>query len=349
MVLPYDVFDPDNRFVETGRLRDAYLASYEKTKSPGAPNFVALPEDDLELGIVSNADPRVALAISSMLTRSLEQARCELGGHLPTEVVRRVQRDIISPEKVSTLWGSAGHRFVLARRHDAGTHEILATILVAASKDTVFFHTGRYNNLTYSRMKHDVDWDQPDAGDPDHKWFDRFACPPLAHFKPNWYHHIANFVVSPDRRGTRVAGRFLRAIRRYYALDVMTANRLPVVHSQHLLCGNGFWQIGDPPWMERMARLGFYRRWGAESFFVEHEWAPLPQTVMGGRAVGNLEYNRMFDMPACYDPDRVPHPSHEHLHSRVQDVVRYAQDPRYKLQYYQALYDFAGADIGGAS
>lgn len=340
-MLKADIFDPNHRFVETAVLRAAYV-TYEKSRSPGAPNFVALP-DDLELGIVSTDDPAIARAVSSLLTRSLEQARCELGGHLPTEVVRRVQRDIIAPEKVGTLWGSAGHRFVLARRNDARTHEILATILVAASKDTVFFFTGRYDNQTYSKMKHTVDWGQADTDDPAHKWLDRFAFPPLARFKPNWYHHFANFVVSPDHRGARIAGLFLESIRRYYANDILAASDRPdPVHAQSLLCGIGFWQIGDPPWMERMKKLGFWRRWGAESFFIEHDWAPLPPTIMGGRRIGNVEYNRMFGMPDCYAPDqeRFRHPSDEHLYERIAEVMRLAQDPRAKLQYYQAMFDF---------
>lgn len=351
MSLNVDVFDPSNRFVDTEVLRAAYV-TYEKSRSPGAPNFVAL-SDGLELGIVSTGHPAIARAISSLLTRSLEQARCELGGHLPTEVVRRVQRDIISPEKVGTLWGSAGHRFVLARRIDERTHEILATILVAASKDTVFFFTGRYDNQVYTRMKQNVDWGQADTDDPAHKWFDRFAFPPLARLKPNWFHHIANFVVSPDHRGVHIAGLFLENIRRYYANDILAASDRPdPIHSQSLLCGIGFWQIGDPPWMPRMKKLGFYRRWGAESFFIEHDWARLPPTIMGGQVIDNLAYNRLFGMPDCYGPDREHerYPSDEHLLERVAEVIRLARDPRAKLQYYQAMYEFIpSVMIGGRS
>jgi GNAT superfamily N-acetyltransferase len=333
-----DVFNPALRFVETQRLRAAYLA-YEETRSPGAPNFVALP-DGLELGIVSSAEPMVALAISSLLTRSLEQARCDLGGHLPTEVVRRVQRDIISPEGVATLWGVAGHRFVLARAHDARTSEILATILVGRSKDTIFFFTGRYNNLRYSTIVEDVKWDQPDGNGSTHKWFDRFAFPDPRRFKPDRYHHIANFVVGPDHRGGGIAGKFLQDIVRYYARDVLDGNGYPIVHAQHLLCGRGLWQIGDPPWMERMKKLGFYRRWGAESFFIEHDWAPLPPVFMEGRRIDNVAYNRMYDMPACYGDDRRPYLSDDHLLERVPEVMRLARDPRAKLQYFQAMFDF---------
>jgi hypothetical protein len=98
-----DVFDPAHRFVPTQVLHEAYL-TYDESRSPGAPTFVSLA-DGYELGIITSTNPVVALAISSLLTRSLEQARCELGGHLPTDVVRRVQQDIISPEGVTKLWG----------------------------------------------------------------------------------------------------------------------------------------------------------------------------------------------------------------------------------------------------
>lgn len=349
-MLTLDLFSSTHRFVETARLRAAYL-TYEETRSPGAQNFVSLPDSDLELGIVSTVDPMIAVAISSMLTRSLEAARCDKGGHLPPEVVRRVQEEIISPERLTKWWGSDGHRFVLARRVDERTHEIIATILVARSKDTIFFFTGRYNNLRHSTIVEDVDFDQPNAEDPTQKWFDRFAFPNPKRFKPNRYHHIANFVVSPDHRREGIAGLFLRSIVRHYSRYVLDGHGLPIVHSQHLLCGRGLWQIGDPPWMARMRKLGFFRRWGAESFFVEHDWAPLPPTQIDGRLVDNVAYNEMFDMPECYGAGQEPHwPDddplyesehwNEHLLERVPEVMRMARDPRCKLQYFQAMFDF---------
>ena len=334
-----DLFSPTHRFVDTVCLRAAYLHD-EESRSPGAPNFVTLPGSELEIGIVSSEEPSIARAISSLLTRSLEEARYDKGGHLPPEVVRRVQRDIISPEGVATLWGVAGHRFVLARRHDARTHEILATILVGRSKDTIFFFTGRYNNLRHSTIAEDVDLDQPDLDDPTQRWFDRFEFPSLERFKPDRYHHIANFVVSPDHRKEGIAAPFLRNIIRYYSRDVLDGNGYPIIHSQPLLCGRGLWQIGDPPWLARMEKLGFYRRWGAESFFIEHDWAPLPVVIMEGQQIDNLTYNRRYDMPACYSVDQAPHPSDEHLFARVPEVVRLAQNPRAKLQYFQAMLDF---------
>ena len=333
--------DPSRRFVPTDLLHEAYL-TYEETRSPGAPNHVELGHDELELGIVSSSVPEVAQAVSSLLTRALEDARCDNGGHLPTEVVRRVQRDIISPAGVAGVWGVTGHRFLLSRRCDDGTSEILATILVGRSKDTVFFFTGRYNNLRHSTISDDVDFGQPDdpSGDPSHRWFDRFAFPDVVRFKPRAYHHIANFVVGKEQRLKGVSRLLLDVIRRYYSRDYLDGGGHPIVHSQHLLCGRGFWQIGDPPWLVKMRHLGFYLRWGAESFFIEHDWAPLPAVVVDGRVIDNLTHNRMYGLPDCYAEGQVPHPSDEHLLDRIPEVLRLASDPRAKLQYFQAMLDF---------
>ena len=329
-----------HRFVPTDVLRRAYL-HYDESRNPSAPTFVPLA-DNMELGIVSSQVPEIALAVSSLLTRSLEQARCDMGGHLPPEVVARVQRDIIAPEGVAGLWGTTGHRFVLSRRVDDTTREVVATILVGRSKDTIFFFTGRYNNLRYSTITTDVDFEQlndPDD-DPKNRWFDRFAFPEIARFKPDRYHHIANFVVGIEQRQRGLAKLLLDSIVRYYSRDYLDSNNLPVEHSQFLLCGKGFWQIGDPPWLARMQKLNFYLRWGAESFFIERDWARLPMVAMGGKLISNLAYNKMYGLPECYTGGQPPHPSAEHLLDRIPEVLRLASDPRAKLQYFQALLDF---------
>ena len=331
--------DPDARFVASGALREAYLG-YAGTRAPGAPRFVILPEHGLELGIVASEAPVIARAVSSLLSRSLEDAKVERGGHLPAAVVERVQTEIISPWGVGQLWGGFGHRFVLARPLAGERHEIVATILVARRKGTVFFFTGRYNNLRHSTMAEVVDFDQPDADDPSQRWFDRFAFPPVAEFKPRAYHHIANFVVSQAHRGEGLARVLLDAIVDHYARDTLERRGRPILHSQFLLCGRGLWQIGDPPWLARMQRLGFSLRWGAESFFLDHDWAPLPPIHRAdGRAIGNLEYNRQFGLPNRY-LGVTPPAGGEHLRERIAEVVRLADDPRVKLQYFQTLFDF---------
>ena len=121
----------------------------------------------------------------------------------------------------------------------------------------------------------------------------------------------------------------------------MVARGNPIEHSQFLLCGRGFWQIGDPPWLVRMERLGFELRWGAESFFIEHDWAPLPAIHDAhGRTISNLDYNRSFGLPERYQNVQPARPSQFHLLDRVPEVIRLSQDPRAKLQYFQTMFHF---------
>lgn len=327
-----------DRFVSTDRLRAAYIR-YDASRNPTAINYVPLP-DDLELGIVASAVPEIARGISAMLRLSLDDARNDRGGHLPSAVVDRVQRDIISPVGVADLWGATGHRFLLSRRLRDGRSELLATILVGQSKDTLFFFTGRYNNLRHSTIAADVDFDQPDDQDPRRKWFDRFAFPDIVRFKPRAYHQIANFVVAREHRGQGLARLLLDTIVAKYARDTIERRGAAIEHAQHLLCGRGFWQIGDPPWLKRMLRLGFYLRRGAESFFIEHDWAPLPPIFAGGRTISHLEYNASFGLPRRYLDEPLPAEPGEHLLDRVPEVIRLAQDPRAKLQYFQTMFDF---------
>jgi GNAT superfamily N-acetyltransferase len=328
-----------DRFVSTAVLRGAYLR-YEGSRNPSGPDHVLL-EDGLELGIVASAVPEIARGISSMLSCSLEDAKTDRGGHLPAAVVERVQSEIISPYGVANLWGTTGHRFVLSRRVDAVTSELLATILVGRRKGTIFFLTGRYNNLRHSQIARDVDFEQPAGDDPAQRWFDQFAFPDLIRFKPTAYHQIANFVVAREHRREGLAERLLDAIVAKYAKDDLDRRGAPIEHSQYLLCGRGMWQIGDPPWLARMEKLGFYLRWGAESFFIERDWSPLPPILDAqGRRITNLEYNHSFGLPRRYEAGQTPTESTEHLLDRVPEVIRLAQDPRAKLQYFQTMFDF---------
>lgn len=335
----YINLEAEDRFVSTRVLREAYVR-HEASKTPAAPNYVTL-EDGLELGIAS-AVPEVARAVSSLLCRSLEDARDDRGGYIPPEIVRRVQLEIISPYGVAHLWGITGHRFVLSRAAGPDRRELIGTILVGRSKDTIFFFTGRYNNLRHSTMRETVDFEQLNSDRPEQKWFDRFAFPSIDRFKPKGYHHIANFVVAKEQRGKSLSRFLMAKIREKYARDYMLQRGLAVEHSQHLLCGRGFWQIGDPPWLERMERLGFYLRWGAESFFLEHDWAPLPtvRDPKTGETISNVAYNRSYGLPERYLTSKPKEGSDEHLMDRVPEVLRLSQSPSAKLQYFQLLFDF---------
>lgn len=336
----YINLNPEDRFLPTQVLRSAYVR-HPASRNPTAPNYVPL-DDGMELGIVSSAVPEIARAVSSLLCRSLEDARSDLGGHLPTEVVKRVQLEIISPYGVAHIWGVTGHRFVLTRRVGADQSELLATILVGRSKDTIFFFTGRYNNLRHSTIRETVDFEQPDRDDVSQRWFDRFSFPEIGRFKPQGYHHIANFVVSKEQRGLKLSRYFLDMILAKYARDHLEKHERAVEHSQHLLCGRGFWQIGDPPWLPRMEKLNFYLRWGAESFFIEHDWARLPPVFdpRTGEAIPNVVYNKAAGLPQRYSTSKPTGNTSEHLLERVPEVLRLSQDPRAKLQYFQAMFDF---------
>lgn len=335
----YINLNAEDRFVATSVLRAAYVR-YEGSHQPSAPSYVTL-EDGMELGIVSSAVPEIARAVSSLLCRSLEDARNDREGHLPAAVVKRVQLEIISPYGVAHIWGVTGHRFVLSRRVTSERRELIATILVGRSKDTVFFFTGRYNNLRHSTIRETVDFEQPDGDDPSHKWFDRFAFPEIERFKPKGYHHIANFVVSKELRGQKLAPFLLEKIVEKYARDHIDKHGRSVEHSQHLLCGKGLWQIGDPPWLPRMEKLGFRLRLGAESFFLEHDWARLPPIFdKTGLPISNLAYNKSYGLPQRYMTSKPMGDANEYLLDRIPEVIRLSQDPRAKLQYFQAMFDF---------
>jgi GNAT superfamily N-acetyltransferase len=328
----------EDRFVPTETLRRAYLR-YDRSRNPSAPPYVSFAKEGLELGIVSSEVPEIAHAVSSLLSRSLEDAKNNQGGHLPSAVVERVQLEIISPQRVANLWGAHGHRFVLSRP-DKQTSEVIGTILVARRKGTIFFFTGRYNNLRHSAMEREIDFAQPAGTNPEQKWFSLFAFPDVQLFKPLGYHHIANFVIAKEHRRQGLARFFLDAILQKFARDHIDGRGAQIEHSQYLLCGKGFWQIGDPPWLERMERLGFSLRWGAESFFIEHDWAPLPPITANGKPISNVEYNRSFGLPQRYQAEKAPARPGMHLPGRIPEVIRLSQDPRAKLQYFQTFLDF---------
>lgn len=339
MTNKYINLNSKDRFVNTDVLRSSYL-HYDESLNPTADPFISFYEEDLELAIVSSQQPEVAKAVSSILTCSLEDAKDINGGHLPPQVVERVQSEIISPFGVSQLWGTTGHRFILSRSAQSGMREIIASILVAKSKDTIFFLTGRYNNLQHSTMTKAVDLNQSSDGNPEHKWFNKFAFPSLEKFKPKYYHQIANFVVIKECRGQGYAKFLIENIKRWYSRDYILANKNGIEHSQYLLCGKGFWQIGDPPWLPKMKALDFYLRAGAESFFIDQEWDNLPIIQQGDKIISNIEYNTSFNLPNMYLKQHDFAVNENHLIDRIPEVIELSQNPKAKLQYFQVMYDF---------
>lgn len=84
-----------------------------------------------------------------------------------------------------------------------------------------------------------------------------------------------------------------------------------------------FWQLGDPPWLERMERLGFYLRWGAESFFMEQDWAPLSavRNPGTGELISNVAYTKSYGLPLRRDQEVLPF-THRELRSHLPEPLR---------------------------
>ncbi len=324
--------------IQTDILRCAYIRRADGTDR-GLANFVLC--EGWEIGIVRSDCPTVAAAISALLCSVLDKARNTAeGGHLPAAVVQRIQENVISPTAVAQLWGQTGYRFVLTRSVDAQTHELLATMLVAKSVESLFFFTGAYNNLLQSRLKEQIDLSMPHPNLRDMLWFSQFDFPDLGEFKPSDYHQIANFAVSLPYQAKGLGRLLLQQIQQKYAASYLSALGREPLHGQPLLSGRGLWQIGDPPWLLKMRKLGFYLRAGAESFFIEQAGAPLPAIFAAdGHKIDNVEYNRSFGLPQLYEGWQ-PNHSREHLMHRIAKVQRLAVSPHAKLQYFQTLFDF---------
>lgn len=131
------------------------------------------PLGPLALGIVDPFAVGVAEGISTLLMRSIQDARAENGGHLPGWLVDDIERNYISPAKIRSLWAETGHRFVVTL-----ADEIVGTIHVAKRHDII---------LTIDRVRVNV----PAADFP--------------HFKPEGFHHVVNISVRHELRRAKVA------------------------------------------------------------------------------------------------------------------------------------------------
>lgn len=327
------------RLIPTASLRRAYL---RRANASDAPNYIL--RNGLEIGIVASDCAAINRAISSLLCSVLDTARNSAvggGGHLPEKVVQRIQQNVISPDAVEQLWGRTGYRFLLTRSMGDSQHELLATILVGSSSDTLFFFTGAYNNLAASRLSEQVDLRLPHPQRQDLRWFSQFDFPDLSVFKPSGYHQIANFAVSVEHQAQGLGRCLLDTIHRHYSEVYLSARGLQPQHSQPLLAGRGFWQLGDPPWLVKMRKLGFYLRAGAESFFIDQAELPLPDIFApDGQRIAHTTYNAAFGLPQLYDDVQALPPSAEHLRERIARVQALARSGRAKLQYFQTLFDF---------
>ena len=92
--LKYVNLNPKHIYVDTHKLRAAYIR-YELSKNYDAKPYIEL-DDDLELGIVDTANnPMIATAVSSLLSRSIEDAKDINGGYIPASVVTHAQKNYV--------------------------------------------------------------------------------------------------------------------------------------------------------------------------------------------------------------------------------------------------------------
>lgn len=326
--LKYINTDSHCRFVNENVLRSAYIVNPNSLSSQKNP-YVTL-DDDYELGIVDTRHNKdVALAISSLLTRSIEKASDVYGGYLPDNIVKNAQLSYVSPDAVSNLWGKTGYRFVLSRTVNSEVREIVGTVLISSRKDNLFFFTSRYHNIAHSSMMTNIDFSLD-------RWFDNFALPPIQSYKPQGLNQIANFSIDENWRNNGLSKFMLSSIVENYAVQYILANGgslSDLSHSQYLVCGDGLFQIADPSWLSVMQHVGLRHRYGAESFYVN---PPLGST-MNGKKISNVKYNEMCGLNLIYEifdlGPEIDNPIH--MIDRIPEVLQMSNDETYKLQYFQ--------------
>lgn len=344
--LKYINLDAHKRFVKTKSLRKSYVRYYVGSESYDPyvkitnKEYPDKEDKEYELGIVntmSNLD--IAEAVSSILTRSIDRAKDIYGGYLPVHICERAQLEYVSPYAVSNLWGRFGYRFVLSRKVDDKYSEIIGTALISNSKDNLFFFTNKYNNLKFSTMLQDVDFNM--SIDATHKWFDKFAMPPIELYKPLYCNQLANFAIERiDHRGNGLGKMLIDEIIKNYAIHNRNFKRF---HSQPLICGKGLFQIADPSWLKVMQNVGFKLRLGAETFYLDKEWDKLPQLINNGKVITNMEYNNTYGMPKMYENISVlKHHNmlditNNDLIERIPEVIELANSSNAKLQYFQLI------------
>ena len=333
--------DPHKRFVKINDLEKSYVRSYVGTESYNP--YVTIKDkngEEYELGIVDTQNnPNIAKAVSSILTRSIDRAKDIYGGYLPEQICERAQLEYVSPYAVSNLWGRTGYRFVLSRKVDEKYTEIFGTALISYSKDNLFFFTNKYNNIKFSTMAQDIDFDMCINGE--NKWFDKFAMPPINSYKPPQLNQLANFAIERiDHRGNGIGKLFIDEIIKNYAIHNKHFKR---IHSQPLICGKGLFQIADPSWLKVMQKVGFKLRLGAETFYLDKEWDPLPQTVLNYKKISNTEYNNEYGVPQIYHDalllkDRgLLNTTDIDLIDRIPEVIKLSTLTDAKLQYFQLV------------
>lgn len=334
--LKYINLNPNDRFVQNQLLRDSYIKD-SNNKNPQMKPYVTI-NDELELGIVdTKKHVELAKAVSSLLSRSIDNAKDIYGGYLPPKIVERAQLEYVSPYALSNLWGKSCYRFVLSRKINSVMREIIGTALIASSDDTLLFFTNKYNNLKFSTIKNDVDFNL--SVDGKHKWFEKFAMPEIQDYKPLGYNQLANFAIERiNCRGIGLGKLLINEIEKNYSYHNLNGN---LQHSQPLIHSKGLFQIADPSWKKYMLNIGFKLRYGAETFYLDREWDKLTPININGKEVSNVAYNRMYGIPQFYERLNLQDKNTSiDLRERIPQVIKLANSGNAKLQYFQMLYTF---------
>jgi hypothetical protein len=245
--------DPSTRFIPTQKLEKSFLSRPVSITNKDGEVF--------QLAAVKTDDPEVALRVSGVLSRSIEKSRASERGHIPDVVVDRVQDVFVSPESVQTRWGTSGYRYVLFRQstRKAGESEVLGTILVSKDHETIFFLSGSHDNLEPVRdPKGAISYYVDRYGQMVDQGYVKAAVPsdlpPLEHYKPEGYHQIVNFAFVPEIRGGGLAKKVLTTVIRQIRNGEDGTDGKPLYPRGS---AGGFWQVGEPPWQERMRPMNF--------------------------------------------------------------------------------------------
>ena len=193
-------------------------------------------------------------------------------------------------------------------------------------------------------MEQDVDFNL-NFNNTEYKWFDKFAMPNITDYKPRECNQLANFAIEKiGHRGFKLGKLMINEIIKNYALYYTKSD---IKHSQPLICGKGLFQIADPSWRKYMLDIGFRVRYGAETFYLDHDWDRLPITKINGKIIDNVSYNNMYGLPQIYDvrnninKKNTPYD----LNDRIPKVIGLANSEYAKLQYFQLIYMFNDFDL----
>ena len=141
----------------------------------------------LELGVVDVEVSGVSEAISTLLVRSISDAResNQPPGHLPDHLVDDVIRQYVSPEKVRTLWSAHGFRFALM--NELG--EIIGSVLLGSDHRVILYVS---------------------------RWANNVPTEEYPGLKPEGYHHMMNLSVKHELRRARIGTLMMDAIMQNY-------------------------------------------------------------------------------------------------------------------------------------